>query len=183
MCVCSCVPVHLCMRVLRPQVCFPCCFLGHPLGVLSRGLLLTPANYPCPLPKELLWAAPSLVICQEVKGESGNNQRPRMSISTSITQAQSRKDSCPRPRSLQKALGGACWMSAVGAPQSPHVARRHSRPRAHGPRNRKPPANGQTARGNAVQMFCSCSQKTRRLVSLWCAQDRHCVPERSYLSS
>ena len=119
MCVCTCVPVHLCMRVLRPQVCFPCCFLGRPLGVLSRGLLLTPANYPCPLPKELLWAAPSLAICQEAKGESGNNQRPRMSISTSITQAQSRKDPCPRPGSLQKHI----WVVRAAWAQWVHISR------------------------------------------------------------
>ena len=64
------------------------------------------------------------------KGETGNNQRPRMSISTSVTQAQSRKDSCHCPRSLRKALGGACWMSPVSAHQLPHVARRHSRPQS-----------------------------------------------------
>lgn len=73
---------------------------------------------------------------------------------------------------LWVAHAGYVQPAHINSPAWPEGTRDH---RAHEWNNRKPSINGQTARGNAFQIFCLHSQKTRRLVSLCCAQDRYYV--------
>ena len=122
MCVCVCV--HMCACAFLHEFWdHRCAFLVPFQGILwgcsAGGCYSHPQTINVPFLTSCSGQLPHSPSARrhKEKGESGNNQRPRMSISTSVTQAQSLKDSCRCPRSLQKALGGACWLCTMSAPR------------------------------------------------------------------
>ena len=118
-CVCTCVRVHFCMSFETTGVLS--LFLSRASfgGGSAGGCYSHPQTIHVPFLMSCSGQLPHSPSARrhKEKGESGNNQRPRMSISTSVTQAQSLKDCCRCPWSLQKALGGACWLCTMTAPR------------------------------------------------------------------